>query len=430
MAAVVVKYAQFRENPMARAAVTDNEKTVLIIATLDTKGPETLFLKRLMEEKGVRTLVMDIGTTGKSPFTADVPSHEVAEAASRTLTELLAFNDESRAMGEMARGAECVVRRLLEEAAFDGVIALGGTMGTSLALRVFKCLPTGLTKVLVSTVALSYFVTPQSVMNDVVMFQVASDLWGLNRLEKRDLKKAALMTASAVQSEEEPSGARAPLIAMTTLGGSFLKYASPVKESLEKAGYEVAIFHSVSMQGAIMERLIREGKVHGLLDLCPQEVLSEICGGPCCSPGRVEAAAEMGIPQVIGAGGLGFFPWGSLKDLPEKYKGRLTFAHNEIASGIQASLEEMAGAAKTIASKVNRSRGPVVVVIPERGFMEYDRPGGKLHYPDGRRVFIDTLRTELSPHIPFVGMDCHINDPAYVEKVTEIAPRLFKGGAS
>jgi uncharacterized protein (UPF0261 family) len=405
------------------------QKTVLIIATLDTKGPETRFVKELIEQRGIRTLVMDIGTTGKSPFIADIPSRKVAEAASRTLPELLSFNDETKAMAEMAKGAESVVQGIFEKRAFDGVIALGGTMGTSLALRIFKKLPTGLTKVLVSTVALSHFVTPQSVMNDVVMFQVTSDLWGLNRLEKRDLKKAALTIASAVESEDEAAEENAPLITMTTLGGSFLKYASPVKQALEKEGYEVAVFHSVSMQGSIMERLIREGKVHGLLDLCPQEVLSEFCGGPCCSPGRMEAAAEKGIPQVIGPGGLGFFPFGALRDLPERFKGRLTFAHNEIASGIQASLEEMAGTARTIASRLNRSRSPVVVVIPERGFMEYDRPGGKLYYPEGRKAFIDTLKKNLSPHIDFVSMDCHINDRAYAEKVTETALMLFKGGA-
>lgn len=409
----------------------NKQKTVLIIATLDTKGPETLLLKKHIEERGLKTLVMDIGTTGKSPFNADIPSHQVAEAASRTLQELLSLNDEAKAIAEMAKGAECIVQKIFKNGAFQGVIALGGTMGTSLALRVFRGLPTGLTKVLVSTVALSHFVTPQSVMNDVVLFQVTCDLWGMNRLEKRDIKKAALIVAGAVQSEDEPVDESAPLITMTTLGGSFLKYASPVKEALEKEGYEVAIFHSVSMsmQGALMERLIREGKVHGLLDLCPQEVLAEVCGGPLCSPGRVTAAAEKGVPQVIGPGGLGFFAFGALNDLPERFKGRLTFAHNEIASGIQASVEEMAGTGELIASRVNRSRGPVVVVIPERGFMEYDRPGGKLNYPEGRKAFIDRLRDHLSPHIELISMDCHINDAAYAEKVTDTALRLFKGGA-
>jgi uncharacterized protein (UPF0261 family) len=409
----------------------DKQKTVLIIATLDSKGPEALFAKKTIEERGLRTLVMDIGTTGKALFRADIPSHKVAEAASRALPELLAFNDEAKAMAEMAKGAEKIVQGIFKTGAFDGVLAIGGSMGSSLALKVFRGLPTGLTKVLLSTVAISEFVTPQSVMNDVVLVQATCDLWGMNRLERRDLKKAALIVASAVRIEDEEAEATTPLITMTTLGGSFLTYATPVKEALEKEGYEVAVFHSVSssMQGAIMERLITEGKVRGVLDLCPQGVLAEIAGGSC-SPGRLEAASEKGIPQILGPGGLGFFSFGALKNLPERFKGRKTFAHNEIASGIQGTVEEMAQTGKVIASRLNRSRGPVAVVIPERGFMEYDRPGGKLYYPEGRKAFIDALRGHLNPGIEFIDMDCHINDAAYSEKVTETALRLFKKSAS
>ena len=408
------------------------QKTVLIIATLDSKGPEALFVKEIIEQRGLRTLVMDIGTTGESHFRADIPSHQVAEAASRTLPELLAFNDEAKAMAEMAKGAESIVQGIFKNSAFDGVIALGGSMGSSLALRVFRGLPTGLTKVLVSTVALSDFVTPQSVLNDVVLVQATCDLWGMNRLERRDLKKSALMVASMVESEEEPAGDSAPLITMTTLGGSFLKYATPVKEALEKEGYEVAVFHSVSssMQGALMERLIREGKVHGVLDLCPQGVLAEVAGGSCAAPGRVEAASEKGVPQILGPGGLGFFSFGALKDLPERFKGRKTFAHNEIASGVQATVEEMAETGKLIASRLNKSRGPVAVVIPEQGFMEYDRLGGKLYYPEGRKAFINALKDHLSPRIKFISMDCHVNDSAYSDKIMDTALRLFKGGPS
>ncbi|MEW6663762.1 MAG: Tm-1-like ATP-binding domain-containing protein [Thermodesulfobacteriota bacterium] len=407
------------------------QKTVLIIATLDTKGLEALFLKNLLEERGVGTLVMDIGTTGKALFSADVPSRKVADAASRTLEELLSFDDEAKAMAEMAKGAESVVQGIFKTAPFDGVLAIGGSMGSSLALRVFRGLPAGLTKVLLSTVALSDFVTPQSVMNDVVLVQATCDLWGMNRLEKRDLKKAALTVASMVQSEEEPAGDSAPLIAMTTLGGSFLKYATPVKEALEKKGYEVAVFHSVSssMQGALMEKLIREGKVHGVLDLCPQGVLAEVSGMSRFSPGRLEAASEKGIPQIIGPGGLGFFSVGALKDLPERFKGRLSFAHNEIASGVQATVEEMAETGKVIASRLNRSHGLVAVVIPERGFMEYDRPGGKLHYPEGRKAFVHSLMEYLRSDIEFIRMDCHINDPAYADAVTQTALRLFNEAA-
>lgn len=405
-------------------------KTILIIATLDTKAQEALFIKKQIEERGIKTLVMDVGITGKSSFAPDVPSHEIAGVVSRTLPELLSFHDESKAMGEMAKGAERVAMELFEKGAFNGVIALGGTMGTSLALRVFRRLPSGLTKMLVSTVAISYFVTPQSVRSDIIMFQVASDLWGLNRLAKRDLTRVALAAACAVEYEGEYEKDQAPFVTMTTLGGSFLKYASPVKERLEREGYEVAIFHSVSMQGAIMERLIDEGEVVGVLDLCPQELLSEVVGSHCCSPGRMEAAARKGVPQIVGPGGLGFFPSGAPKDLPEKFKGRLIFSHNEIATGIQASKEEMAELANTMANKLNRSRGQVVVIIPERGFLEYDRPGGRLYYPEGRKIFTETLEENLSPNVEFIRMDCHINDPAYAERVMETALRLFKGSVS
>jgi uncharacterized protein (UPF0261 family) len=369
-----------------------------------------------------------VGIKGNSPSGVDVSSHKVAEAASRTLPELLSYDDEARAMAGMAEGAETVVLELFGKGAFDGVIALGGSMGTSLALKVFRGLPTGLTKVLLSTVALSDFVTPQSVINDVVLVQATCDLWGMNRLERRDLNKAALIVASMVQSEEGMGGVSPPLITMTTLGGSFLKYATPVKEALEKEEYEVAVFHSVSssMQGAIMERLIREGKVHGVLDLCPQAVLGEVAGSSGVLPGRVEAASEKGIAQILGPGGLGFFSFGALEHLPKRFEGRLTFAHNEIASGIQATVEEMAETGKVIASRLNRSSGPVAVVIPERGFMEYDRTGGKLNYPEGRRAFIQNLRNSLSPRIEFISMDCHINDPVYAEKVVEVALRLFR----
>ncbi len=88
----------------------------------------------------------------------------------------------------------------------------------------------------------------------------------------------------------------------------------------------------------------------------------------------------------------------------------------------------MAETAKVMASNLNRSSGPVAVVIPERGFFEYDRPGEFFNDPEGRRIFVDTLRGKLRPEIEFISMDHHINDPEYAEKVVDIALRLFKVG--
>jgi uncharacterized protein (UPF0261 family) len=280
-------------------------------------------------------------------------------------------------------------------------------------------------KGLLSTVALSYFVTPQNAGTDIIMFQLTADPWGLNRLVRRDLTKAALAMACAVKGDEEVWDPSTPLIAMTTLGGSWLKYAPIIKGRLEEEGFEVAVFHSVSMQGGLMERLIEAGKVNGLLDLCPHEVLAEHCKGLVCSPGRMEAAAKTGIPQVVGPGGIGFFPWRSLDDIPDRFKGRVAKAHNEISSGIQASVKEMIEVAEIMAEKMNRSRGPVVVVIPEQGFFVYDSPGQPFYYPEGRKAFIETLMEKLRPEIEVSRLDCHINDTEYAEKVVEIALKIF-----
>jgi len=116
-------------------------KTILIIATMDTKGHETLFVKQLIEERGLKTLVMDVGIIGDPYFTPDIPAQRVAEAASTTLPQLIAMGDESRAMGEMSTGAEKIVSDLFQKGNFHGVMALGGTMGTALALRAFRILP-------------------------------------------------------------------------------------------------------------------------------------------------------------------------------------------------------------------------------------------------------------------------------------------------
>ena len=247
---------------MRKSHNMSSPKTVLILATLDTKGEEAFFLKKEIQRRGVRTLTMDVGVRGEPYFEAEISREEVAQAASRTIEALLALQDEAKAMGEMAHGAERVAGKLYVERRIDGAIALGGTIGTGLALRVFRVFPVGFPKVLVSTVAISPYVSAQRVGMDVVMVQATSDFWGLNWLVRMDLERAAATIASAVEGEKPEQGT--PLIAITTLGGSWLSYVPRLKKELRSKGYEVAVFHSVSMQGAIMERLIRQGLIKGL----------------------------------------------------------------------------------------------------------------------------------------------------------------------
>ena len=55
-------------------------KTVLLIGTLDTKGEEYAFVRDLIEARGVRTYVIDLGIVGEPRFKPQVGADAVARA--------------------------------------------------------------------------------------------------------------------------------------------------------------------------------------------------------------------------------------------------------------------------------------------------------------------------------------------------------------
>ena len=56
------------------------EPVILLISTLDTKGPETLFLRDAIRGKGGVPIVLDMSMSGES-IGADITPARVAEAA-------------------------------------------------------------------------------------------------------------------------------------------------------------------------------------------------------------------------------------------------------------------------------------------------------------------------------------------------------------
>ena len=79
------------------------KKVILCIGTLDTKGPEVLYIKQLIEQRsGYEALVMDIGSLGIAHFTADITAEEVAKAAGRTIQEVRGLKEAGPAAKIMA----------------------------------------------------------------------------------------------------------------------------------------------------------------------------------------------------------------------------------------------------------------------------------------------------------------------------------------
>ena len=191
--------------------------SILIIGTADTKADELLFMKRCIEQEGARGLIMDVGVLGVPAFAPDFSNRDVAAAAHTRIDVIAALGDENLAMTKMAEGAVAVTLRLYTEGRVDGLLALGGSMGTDLALDVTASLPLGMPKLIVSTVANSHLIPPDRLAPDLMMMLWAGGLYGINSICKSILGQAAGAVLGACRTVVRPANTR-PRVAISSLG--------------------------------------------------------------------------------------------------------------------------------------------------------------------------------------------------------------------
>ncbi|MGB2885245.1 MAG: Tm-1-like ATP-binding domain-containing protein, partial [Dehalococcoidia bacterium] len=407
------------------------KKTIVIVGTLDTKADEVRYIADLITNRGHRTLIIDPGILGQVPFKPDVTREQVSEAAGTSLDQVISLGDEGEAIEVMARGTWNVVRGLYSSGEMDGIVVLGGSMGTSLGLPVLGQLPLLMPKLMVSTVAHTQIISTEAVSADLTVMPTVADIWGLNRITKRVLSNAAGAISGMVESysKEEESGK--PLVGLPTLGSAALRYVPFIKPLLEERGYEVAVFHTNGMGGRVFEQFVEHGVFTGALDLSMQELMGYVCNGS--NPvSRLEAATKRALPQVVAPGAVDWFcHFGSLNTLPAQYKSRTIHMHNPQVVEIRTSREEKISLGETMAERINRALGPTIVLLPAAGVSERDKPGGVFFDPEGRRAMIDVLKKNLEPRIEVRELDMHINDPDFSLETVEAFDKVIdRAGAS
>lgn len=399
--------------------MTKTKKNIVLVATLDSKGAEAAYLQELINNRGHHALVVDAGILGEPAFEPEISNHEVALAAGLNLSEIRSLKSEGEAMTCMVRGASAILEKLASEEKIDGIVSFGGTMGTSLGLGAMRSLPLGIPKLMVSSVAFTSMVQPESVSIDQAMMQTVSDLWGLNYITKMVLQRAAGAICGMVEEQEKQGAGDKQVVAVTTLG--VLYYAALCKKLLERAGFEAVFFHAMGTNAC--EKLIRQGHIHGLLDLTIYELINYVCGGSVGGgEEKITAASETGVPQVIAPGGLDFFTWaGSRETLPGHLQGRITHLHNPLICLVQSTEEEKVEAARLLADRLNRARVAAAVLVPLRGFSNLDREGKPFYAPGAPRRFAENLRRGLKNDlVKVVELDAHVNDAVFAEKATAL----------
>ena len=398
------------------------EKTVLLIATLDTKEEEAFFLKQCIESHGIRVMVMDTGILSPPQRKAEISQGEVANRGGMSLEEAVATGDKGVCTINMCKGCENITKELYDQGRIQGIIGIGGAQGTEIACSAMRSLPTGVPRLMASTVAngqhtFGFYVGTK----DLTIMHTVADMQGLNFLTKRILRNSAAAICGMVESLDEQTMKPEGIPVAMSMLGTTTPGALHAKKILEDRGFEVVAFHQNGTGGIAMEDMILEGAFQGVLDLNLHEIGDSFVQGlhAAIREGRLESTGSMGLPQVIAPGSINYTVQGSPDSLSEDMRKRKYFNYNPHLTLVRLVPDELAEVGKEVAQKLNKAKGPVKIFIPLKGFSFPDREGLSLWEPEGNQAFIDALKENINSSIPVTELDAHINDPDFIDPVIE-----------
>jgi uncharacterized protein (UPF0261 family) len=361
--------------------------------------------------------MIDVGTKNPPSVVPDVTRDEVlaTTTSSDSCPELIA--DRGAAIAEMSVALRYFLTAESAAGRVSGVIGLGGSGGTSLITTAMRALPIGLPKIMVSTVA-SGNVAPYVDCSDILMLFSVVDIAGINAVSQVVLSNAAHAMSGMVQNVVARPKNK-PTIGMTMFGVTTL-CVNQVRLALEKRGFDCLVFHATGSGGRAMELLVESGLIAGVLDITTTEVADEIAGGVfACGPNRFEKLLAAEIPLVISMGALDMVNFGSKETVPSHYQHRLLHCHNAQVTLMRTNREENLQIARFIATKLNESRTPIRVLLPEHGVSSLDEYGQSFYDPQVDSVLFDELQNklDLTADRQLIRLPFHINSPEFADSL-------------
>ena len=389
---------------------------VALIGTLDTKGAEYAWLAEQLDKHGVQTLFVDVGSFSASPL-ANISSDDVIAAADSDAAALRERRDRGEMMQVMSLGAAHIVRDLAVSGRIHGLLALGGSGGSSVAAAAMQALPVGFPKLLVSTMA-SGDVKPYVGEVDATLMYSVVDVAGINSVSSQVFANAAAAIAGMARAYEDrlaaaPAGHK-PVVAVTMFGVT-TPAADEARDTLTDLGYEVLVFHATGAGGRAMEKLAESGLLAGVCDLTTTELADDLVGGVLSAgPRRLEMAGRVGLPQAVSLGALDMVNFGPADTVPPEFAGRNLFVHNPTVTLMRTTPEEMAELGRRIATKLAAATGPTELFIPLRGVSAIDVEGAPFRDAEADATLFAELRAGLvGSGVVVHELDQAINDPGF-----------------
>ncbi|MBD8167831.1 Tm-1-like ATP-binding domain-containing protein [Erwinia persicina] len=399
--------------------------SVYVVATADTKGRELFYVRDLIVQTGVKVVTVDLSTQPLSEtFPGDIPAEMVADYHPQGRNSVFC-GDRGKAIDAMAQSFRIFLSQRSDVA---GIIGLGGSGGTALITPAMQALPVGVPKLMVSTMA-SGDVSAYVGASDIGMLYSVTDVAGLNRISRRVLGNAAHQIAGAVKFSLPSSGDDKPAIGLTMFGVT-TTCIEAVSAGLD-ADYDCLVFHATGNGGRAMEKLADSRMLTGMLDLTTTEVCDLLFGGVlACGEDRFDALARSQIPGVLSCGALDMVNFGHPSSVPEKYAARQFYHHNAQVTLMRTTVEENIAMAEWIAGKLNQCEGDVRFLIPEGGFSALDAPGQPFWSPEADRAFITALESHChqTEKRQIIRLPWNINDPQFAAEAVAQFRQLASRG--
>jgi len=248
----------------------------------------------------------------------------------------------------------------------------------------------------------------------------AGGLYGLNAVCRASLSQAAGAVLGAARAVQKPDPDK-PLIGMTSLGTSALRYVIPLKPALEARGFEVAVSHATGMGGRAFETLAGQGAFACVFDFCTQELGNHVNGSSISAGAdRLTNAGANGTPQIVAPGCYDLVDVVGWQPVAAKWDGHLKHAHNRLLSSIVLQAGEVRQVARAHSEQLAKAKGPVALLLPQKGLGEWDRESADLHNPEGLAAFLAEIETSLPATVTAHRLDCHINDAEFAQFALDI----------
>jgi uncharacterized protein (UPF0261 family) len=369
-------------------------------------------------------LVVDAGVHEPSGIEPDVAREAVARAAGADVTELAAAGDRGAAVTAMGAGAEQIVRGLHADGRLQGILALGGSGGSSIAARAMRALPVGVPKLLVSTVA-SGDTRPYVGAVDVTMMYSVVDISGVNRVSAQIMTNAAGAMAGMVGAKPPENDGK--LLVAATMFGVTTPCVTTARERLEELGYEVLVFHATGAGGQSMEALAKDGFLAGVLDVTTTELADELVGGVLSAgPERLEAAGAAGVPQVVSLGALDMVNFGPRETVPPQFADRNLYVHNPTVTLMRTTPAECAELGRTIGRKLTAATAPTALFIPLGGVSMIAVAGQPFHDPEADESLVAGLKETLGDGVEVHARTEDVNDPTFARAMADRLHELIQ----